>query len=99
MAPDLIKALGAKFSLNVQPSGQYTAILVYQSSPFTEIGLLEMDGQEIVFHVSFPEAATTRSRLTTSGATQINLVGDTKFTFVPGSDPQPATATIDLRKR
>src|SRR4051812_46439700 len=40
VAPELIKGLGAQFSLNVQPSGQYTAILVYQSSPFTEIGLI-----------------------------------------------------------
>src|SRR5688572_24856019 len=37
-APDLITALGATFSLDVQPSGQYTAILVFQGTPVTEIG-------------------------------------------------------------
>lgn len=97
-APDLIRALGATFSLNVQPSGQYTAILVYQGNPVTEIGLLEVVGEDVVFHVSFPSKDTTRSRLTRSSM-GITLVGDTEFAFVPGGAPQPAIATIDLIKR
>ena len=41
--------LGAGFSINFQPSGQYTALLVYQGNPLTEIGLVEVDGNEVVF--------------------------------------------------
>ena len=36
MAPDLI-AMGASFKLNIQPSGQYTAILIYAQQASTEI--------------------------------------------------------------
>lgn len=97
-APDLIKALGTSFTLNVQPSGQYTAILVYQGTSLTEIGLLEVDGSDLVFHVSVPAKGTSRSKLTRSGTT-ITLVGDTEFAFVAGADPQPATATIDMTRR
>jgi hypothetical protein len=35
----LIRDLGANFTLNIQPSGQYTAVLVLQGTPITEIGL------------------------------------------------------------
>jgi hypothetical protein len=99
-APDLIKTLGAKFSLNVQPSGQYTAVLAYQGTSFVEIGLLDVDGSEVVFHVAVPEPPTTnRSHFTTPAPGKLTLVGDTKFAFVSGADPQPAIATIDISKR
>ena len=99
IAPELIKGVGAQFTLDIQPSGQYTAILIYQGNPLTEIGLIEIQGEDIVFHVSYPEPATNRSHLTTTGVGQITMVGDTKFAFVPGAEPQPAVATIDIKKR
>ena len=97
--PDLIGGLGAKFSVNVQPSGQYTAILVYQGNPFTEIGLISIQGGDIIFHVSFPEPATNRSKFTSPSSGRLTLVGDTEFQFIPGAEPQPAIATIDIKKR
>ena len=98
IAPDLISALGAEFSVNVQPSGQYTAILVYQSLPITELGMLEVVGNEVIFHVSHPSARTTRSRFTFNGP-RVTLVGDTEFDYNFDGTPEPAEATIELIRR
>jgi hypothetical protein len=98
IAPDLISALGAEFTVNVQPSGQYTAILVYQSTPITELGQLEVIGDELVFHVSFPSVRTTRSHFTFSGP-RVTLVGDTEFDYNFDGTPEPAEATIELIRR
>ena len=98
IAPDLISVLGAEFTVNVQPSGQYTAILVYQSTPITELGQLEVVGNELIFHVSFPTSRTTRSRFTFAGP-RVTLVGDTEFDYNFDGTPEPAEATIELIKR
>ena len=98
VAPDLIADLGAQFFMNVQPSGQYTATLVFQASPVTEIGLIEVDGGDVVFHVNIPAPSTSRSRYTLVGS-RMTLEGDTEFAFIPGGEPEPAFATIDLEKR
>ena len=98
VAPDLIGGLGAQFFMNVQPSGQYTATLVFQASPIVEIGLLEVDRNDVIFHVNIPSPATNRSRFTIF-AGGMTLEGDTEFAFIPGGEPEPAFATIDLKKR
>jgi hypothetical protein len=96
---ELIRDLGAQFTLNVQPSGQYTAVLVYQGTPITEIGLLEVSGSEIVFSVSFPQPATTsRSRYVVT-STRLTLDGDTEFDFNVDGRGDPAEAHIELAKR
>jgi hypothetical protein len=96
--PDLIGDLAAEFSVNVQPSGQYTAILVYEGLPITEIGTLEVEGIDLIFHVAFPEAKTTRSRFTFAGP-RLTLVGDTEFDYNFDGTPEPAEATIELIRR
>ncbi len=97
-APELIHDLGAQFSLNIQPSGQYTAILAYQGNPLTEIGLLELAQGEVVFHVSYPSAETSRSRYTLAG-TRLTLDGETEFDFNADGKGDPASAHIELKKR
>jgi hypothetical protein len=99
IAPDLISALGAEFTVHVEPSGQYTAILVYQSLPITELGTLEVSGNELVFHVTVPTPRITRSRFTFTGTSRVTLVGDTEFDYNFDGTPEPAEATIELIKR
>ena len=98
IAPDLIADLDSEFTVNVQPSGQYTAILVYQDFPITEIGTLEVEGDDLVFHVDVPSVRTTRSRYTFSGP-RLTLVGDTEFDYNFDGSPEPAEATIELIRR
>jgi hypothetical protein len=98
-APELIRDLGSQFTLNVQPSGQYTAVLVFQGNPITEIGVLEVEGGEVVFQVSYPPPpSTSRSRYTVT-ATRLTLDGDTEFDFNIDGRGDPAEAHIELRKR
>lgn len=97
-APELIHDLGAQFTLNIQPSGQYTAILVYQATPIAEIGLLEVSGNDVVFHVSIPTQVTTRSRYSLSN-NHLTLDGDTEFDFNADGAGDPATAHIELARR
>jgi hypothetical protein len=97
-APELVNDLGARFTLNVQPSGQYTAILAYQGTPVTEIGLLEVDGSDIVFHVSFPSPDENRSRFTVTSA-KLTLDGPTEFDFNLDGKGDPATAHIELARK
>ena len=97
-APELIHDLGAQFSLDVQPSGQYTAILAYQGTPITELGTLAIDQGDIVFQVTYPSSETNRSHLTLSNG-RMTLDGDTQFDFNNDGKPDPATAHIELQKK
>jgi hypothetical protein len=97
-APELIHDLGAQFTLDIQPSGQYTAILAYQGTPITELGTLTIDQGTLVFDVTYPASDTNRSRLTLSGR-HMTLDGDTEFDFNNDGKPDPATAHIELDKR
>src|SRR3954463_14934011 len=63
-SPELIHDVGAQFTLDIQPSGQYTAILAYQGTPITELGTLSIDQGDLVFNVTYPSAESSRSRLT-----------------------------------
>lgn len=70
----------ADFSLNVQPSGQYTAILLNQGRADTEIGLLDVEGSEVVFFQDFPAPDTSRAAFLFRGDT-LHLEGETQFPF------------------
>jgi hypothetical protein len=97
-SPELIHDIGAQFTLDIQPSGQYTAILAYQGTPITELGTLTVDQGDLVFSVTYPATDTNRSRLTLSG-THMTLDGDTEFDFNNDGKPEQATAHIELNKR
>jgi len=94
-APDLIGDLNASFSINIQPSGLYTAILVYQGTPLTELGTLEIDGNEVVFHVETGQPRTNRSAYALVGSV-LTLVGDTEFDYDFDGASEMAVATIEL---
>ena len=86
---DLIEE-GASFTINVQPSGQYTASLTFLGFPSTEIGFLRVEGNEIVFTREFPSAETSRAEFVLSG-NQITLRGPTEFDFNGDSSGEAAT--------
>lgn len=97
-APDLVgdPAIGATFTLSIEPSGLYQAVLVYQETPTAELGTLEVDGAEIVFHINVPQPPTTsRSHYILSNG-RLTLVGDTQFDFDLDGNAEDAEATIEL---
>lgn len=96
VAPDLI-ALGSTFKLNVQPSGQYTAILIYAEQGATEIGNISVSGNTVTLNRVFPSRGTTHAVFAFSG-NKLTLEGDTEFDFNLDGTPEPALVRFELVK-
>jgi hypothetical protein len=97
IAPDLI-ALGATFTLNVQPSGQYTAILLYSGQSQTEIGKVEVSGQTVTLRRTYPSASITAGTYSFNGD-HLVIDGETQFDFNLDGTLEPALLLLDLVKK
>lgn len=97
-APDLVE-LGATFSLNVQPSGQYTAILIYLGQAQTEIGSVSVVGSTLTLNREFPDRGTTPGTFEFFGADRFILDGNTDFDFNLDGTPEAALAHFDFVRR
>lgn len=93
-----IIASGGEFTLSVQPSGRYTAILVAFGQSASESGTLSIVGNEVVFSRTFPSALVTRATWTRSGAT-VTLNGPTEFDFNLDGTAEAATLETVLAPR
>ena len=97
ISPDLIQ-LGASFTLHVEPSGHYTAILLYSGQSQTEIGTVEVSGQTFTLRSTYPSASTTAGVYSFDGDHLI-LDGETEFDFNLDGTPEPALVHFDLVKQ
>lgn len=88
-------AMGATFTINVQPSGQYTAILIFSQQASTEIGYLTVNGSTLTMKRDFPAPGTTTAQYSFSGD-RLTLDGDTEFDFNLDGDADPAFAHFEL---
>lgn len=95
--PDLI-SLGATFTINVQPSGQYTAILIYAEQASTEIGFLSVSGNVVTMTRSFPNTETTTAVYVLAGS-KLTLDGDTRFDFNLDGSPEDALGHFELERQ
>lgn len=93
-----IIASGGEFTLSVQPSGRYTAILVAFGQSSSESGTLSIVGNEVVFNRTFPSARVSRASWTRSG-TSVTLIGPTEFDFNLDGTAEPATLETVLEPR
>lgn len=98
IAPDLILA-GATFYLDVQPSGQYTAILTAFGQPSTEFGRIQISGQQILLHRQQPGPARTDVADYRLSGDTLFLSGTTDFDFNLDGQTEPAQLRTDLVKR
>lgn len=96
--PDLIQ-LGATFTLNVQPSGQYTAILVYNGQPKTEIGQLSVRGDSITLSPSSTTSGSATTGTYSVDSSNLTIDGDTEFDFNLDGQNEPAKAHIVFVKK
>lgn len=96
LAPDLIE-LGATFDLNIQPSGQYTAILIYARQASTEIGTVVVAGNTVTLHREFPSRSTSTATYRLTGDV-LTLEGDTEFDFNLDGTPEDAVSTMVLKR-
>jgi len=97
VAPDLIE-LGAKFTFDVEPSGQYTAILVFAGQSSTEIGMLTLNGNVLTMQRQHPSPQVSTSRITLEGD-RLTMDGPTEFDFNLDGTPEAATAHIELVRK
>jgi hypothetical protein len=98
IAPDLIRN-GATFFLDIQPSGQYTAILTAFGQPATEFGRIEVSGQQILFHREQPSPRRTDVAEFRLVGDTLFLAGTTDFDFNLDGRTEPARLQTDLVRR
>ena len=89
-----LMAAGATFTLLVQPSGRYTAILSALGQSSSESGILYVEGPQVVFRRSIPSVEVSRSTWVREGADVI-LTGPTEYDF--NSDGMVEDGTIVIR--
>ena len=77
---DLVADLGAVFTLSVQPSGRYTAILSGFGQSSSESGRLTVDGAEVVLTPEVPPGPESRALWERVGDSVI-LEGESEFDF------------------
>lgn len=99
ISPDLVQEQGAQFDLNVQPSGQYTAILTYLLNTFTEIGFMSVSGNVITMERTHPPPPQTSTATYTLQGDVLTLDGDTEFDFNLDGTPEEARSRIVLTRR
>ncbi|MFQ5537305.1 MAG: hypothetical protein ACE5GJ_07615 [Gemmatimonadota bacterium] len=92
---DLIEQ-GATFTLNVQPSGQYTAILIFSQQAQTEIGQLTVSGATVTLQPEYPSGLPPTTATYTLEGGRLTLDGDTEFDFNLDGTPEAARSHIVL---
>lgn len=93
-----LTAEGATFTLSVQPSGRYTAILSGFGQASSESGTLSVEGSQVVFRRILPSPEIARSTWERVGADVI-LTGPTEFDFNFDGMLEDATLVIRLTPR
>ena len=103
LAPDVsvdLIELGSSFDLNIQPSGHYTAILVFAGQAQTEIGQISLSGAStVILDRAFPTPSRSISTFIFEGPDRLILDGDTEFDFNLDGTMEPALAHFDLERR
>ena len=95
---DLIQ-LGGTFDLNIQPSGSYTAILIYAGLGQTEMGTISATANMVTLNREFPSRENEVSAYQFVGDTVLILDGDTEFDFDFDGQGDPALAHFELLRK
>ncbi len=95
---DLITDSGATFTLDVQASGRYLAILTGFGQSASESGLLSVDGDLVILQRQLPSTDVQISTWSRNGEDVI-LEGDTDFDFNLDGTPEEADIRIVLTPR
>ncbi|GMR13571.1 MAG: hypothetical protein BMS9Abin29_1783 [Gemmatimonadota bacterium] len=93
-----LTAAGAIFTLSVQPSGRYTAILSGFGQASSESGTLSVEGPQVVFRRTVPSQEVSRSTWVRDGA-DVTLTGPTEFDLNLDGTTEDATIVIGLTPR
>ena len=96
---DLIEE-GGTFSLVVQPSGRYTAILTIFGQPGTETGQLSVSGNVVTLDPEIPaDAPTTSGIFELQGEDVLIVDGETEFDFNLDGTDEPADVHMEFARQ
>ncbi len=99
VAPDITQPpSNATFTLSVQPSGRYLAILAGYGQSSSESGVLTVEGQYVIFMRQLPSPEESRARWERADSSVI-LEGDTDFDFNLDGTTEPATLRTEIVPR
>lgn len=88
------------FNINIQPSGLYTATLVFGGlSPFVEIGQLTVTAGFVTLRPNGPNPCPGSSEFSFSGPDYFSMTGPTCFDFNLDGEDEDAEAHIELERR
>lgn len=89
---------GGSFSINVQPSGQYTAQLTFMGVPAPpEIGFIEVDGDELVIQRTTPApTTTTRAVYEEIASGRVVFSGPSEFDIDQNGTPEAITLEVEI---
>lgn len=95
--------IGGSFTLNVQPSGTYTATLVFTDGEntlsFGEIGELTVGSGFITLRPTQPPADPSTAEYTFLSAEHLRLEGPSEFDFNFDGEDEAVESLIELRRR
>jgi hypothetical protein len=97
ISPDIVQ-FGATFTLSVEPSGRYTAILSGYGQSSSESGMLSVEGTDLVFDRQLPTPGESRALWERDGSSVI-FSGATNFDFNLDGTSEPATLRAVLVPR
>ncbi len=83
VSTDLI-ARGGTFTLNVQPSGHYTAILLSGGAGAAELGLLSVSGSAISLRTTYPPPPDTATGTFSLSGNTLTIDAETEYAFLNG---------------
>jgi hypothetical protein len=95
---DLIES-GASFTINIQPSGQYTAILFFLGQNQTELGQVEVSGERITISPNVPGGQPATTGTFTFQGELLVVDGATEFDFDLDGTADPAQVHMELQRR
>jgi hypothetical protein len=91
---------GGTFTINVQPSGTYTATLAYPSlPPGVEIGKLSVFGATVILQPTTPSGPSVSSTFAFDGPDKLTLDGPIDFDFNGDATPEPGQAHFELERQ
>jgi len=93
--------LGGSFTLIVQPSGQYTAILEFPDLPGpppVEVGQIDVNTDQGLLTLRPTGGPPATSSFAFDGPDMLRLEGPTEFDFNTDGLPEPASSSIVLQR-
>ena len=87
---------GGIFTINVQPSGTYTATLSFLGAPFVEIGQLSVFESTLILQPTQPPGPSATSTFEFDGPDNLTLDGPLDFDFNGDGTPEPGQGHIEL---